>query len=143
MPNPTADLPAAATTIRSLWDDVCAWWQRTHELDTLDAREIEMLAHDIGMEPSEFLALARGQGGDAALLFKRLEALKISPDEIRAVSNLLLADLQRTCTQCTERGRCKSDFKERPLAEEWKYYCPNSDALASLQTFLKKSGPVA
>lgn len=131
------DTRAQAATVqaglRAIWDDLCNWWQRTHELDALDPHEIETLAHDVGMQPPEFLDFARGDGGRSALLFRRLEVLSVTPDQIRGLSNLLLADLQRTCARCSNKGRCRSDFQERPKSDEWRYYCPNVDTLEVVQ----------
>src|SRR5687768_4150535 len=67
-----------------------------------------------------------------ALLERRLASLHLNPEEIRKISPLLLADLQRTCAHCSDKKRCLHDFKVSANPEGWESYCPNAGTLKTL-----------
>lgn len=114
------------------WHQVRDNWHRMHELDNLSSHEIERMAHDLGLGADEFVDIVREPGGKELLLDKRLEALKLDPEDIRKLSPLLLADLQRTCARCGEKKRCAADFKAGGNPD-WEAYCPNAGTLHAIR----------
>ena len=107
-------------------------WARMAELRELPPGELERVAADFGVTSAELLAASSRQQDAQGLLERRLAALKLDPEEIRKLSPLLLRDLQRTCSMCPERQRCKDDMELSPLAPGWESYCPNSGTLRTL-----------
>ena len=114
------------------WRESRATWQRIHELELLSDVDIARMARDIGVTPDEFLRLVSQPNGSAALLERRLAALDLNSEDIREISTLLFADLQRTCALCAEKGRCEHDLDYRPESREWESYCPNAGTLKTL-----------
>jgi len=114
------------------WRDARQSWMRLHEMDRLSPDEIDRMARDVGLTSADFLRVASQPGGSADLLERRLAALKLDPEDIRKLSPLLLADLQRTCACCAEKKRCADDMAEDPIAPGWESYCPNSGTLRTL-----------
>ena len=114
------------------WYGVRDSWQRMHELEMLSDHEIERMAKDIGVRPEELVRMMAEPNSTALLLERRLAALSLDPEDIRRLSPLLLADLQRTCALCDEKRRCRQDLDADPAAPGWESYCPNSGTLRTL-----------
>jgi hypothetical protein len=114
------------------WHGVRDNWQRMHELDLLSEHEVERMAHDMGVTADQLVAMSRESNGTQLLLERRLASLHLNAEEIRKISPLLLADLQRTCAHCSEKKRCLHDFKVSETHEGWESYCPNAGTLKTL-----------
>jgi hypothetical protein len=67
-----------------------------------------------------------------ALLDQRLHSLSVDQDKLREACPDVLANLFTTCSQCGEKERCASDFKDREFPAGWDSYCPNSGTLKTL-----------
>ena len=131
MPEP----PTHATLLQralTWWGEARDRWRGIERIHTLSAGEIERLAQDVGLTPIEFLKLACRPDGTALLIDRRLAMLHLDPDGIRALSPLLLADLQRTCALCPENRRCAEDLATDPWSVGFIDYCPNTHTLADL-----------
>jgi len=94
--------------------------------------EIERMARDIRMSPSEFRAAASRGPKSANLLMRRMAALDLDPNEVGRIEPAAFRDLQRVCTLCKSRRRCARDFARNAPTSAWDRYCPNSDTLAAL-----------
>lgn len=123
----------------SMFSRVLDWWSSTRdrwahmaELQRLPHDELERVACDFGVTPSELLAAAGQPDMTHELLDRRLAALGLSEQEIWRLSPMLLRDLQRTCAGCPDRQQCKDDMKISPLEPGWESYCPNSGTLRTL-----------
>ena len=114
------------------WGNSRIRWARLQEIDLLSPDEIAWMAQDIGLAIDEFLRVVRQPSGVPGLLERRLAALELHPEDIRKLSPLLLADLQRTCACCSEKNRCADDMAEDPNLAGWESYCPNSGTLRTL-----------
>lgn len=124
---------------RSTMCRVLDWWNATRDrwagmaqLRAMPADELERVAADFGMSSAELLEASERPGGTLELLERRLAGLHLDPEEIWKLSPMLLRDLQRTCSKCSERSRCRSDMAVSPLAPGWESYCPNSGTLRTL-----------
>jgi uncharacterized protein YjiS (DUF1127 family) len=142
--------PRPITWLAHQWKD----WQRRRraiaEMARCTSGEREHLARDIGVSDADFCVLARKPADASALLTQRLDQLQLKPDDIRAVEPLVLRDLQRVCSLCASKRKCRHDFATRPWSRAWKGYCPNAVTLDALlaersrgKTFRDDSGSAA
>jgi hypothetical protein len=103
-----------------------------NELSSLDPKELERVAAELGMSSGTLEDLV-ARGPDAAVhLFERLAALGLSQTEVERAAQGVLRDLQRTCACCDEKGRCEKDLRNDPAGAVWKNYCPNAATLDAL-----------
>jgi hypothetical protein len=112
-----------------------SWRARNKSLADLTAcgdTEVARIAADVGLAPTELLALAAHDGHDADLLRERLAALQIDPEVVAKREPLLMREMQRLCTFCESKGRCTDDLMRDPKHPAWRDYCPNARELTSL-----------
>jgi hypothetical protein len=127
----------ARTEHNSLFARVAAWWgglrRRRIDLRQLEnSGEIESIAADAGLSTSELRRLVGG-GSDAAELKRRMAALGIDPERFFRNEPAVARDLQRACSLCTSKRRCRHDLTARPGDPRWQEYCPNSHTLNALR----------
>ena len=73
------------------------------ELAHCGAEEVAHIAHDLGMGPAEFTALAQ-RGPDAANQLPRLlRALGVDPKELASVDPATMRAMERICITCGQR----------------------------------------
>ncbi len=119
-------------SVQSLLSRVGDWWRRQNELSGLDSKELERVAHELGMSASALEDLV-ARGPDAAShLYERMHALGLSKADVERAAMDVLRDLQRTCACCNEKGRCEKDLLDRPDDPVWRNYCPNAATLDTL-----------
>jgi uncharacterized protein YjiS (DUF1127 family) len=122
----------ALSALADWWHELRERRARIAEIESLDPSDLARMAEDVGLSAAELKRLAAEPCYAAELLDRRLDALGLSKDEIRSISPLLLTDLQRSCSHCTDKRRCADDLAEDPQAPGWESYCPNSGTLRSL-----------
>ena len=94
--------------------------------------EIERIARDVRMSPTELRAVAK-QGPEAAnLLLERMAVLDLDPAEVAQVGPETFRDLQRVCSLCESKRRCMRDLAHDAAAPQWQDYCPNAQTLMAL-----------
>jgi hypothetical protein len=122
--------------IESLLGRVRDWWSRQNELSSLDSKELERVAGELGMSAGTLEDLVARSPDSAARLYERVRALGLSETDVEQAAQGVLRDLQRTCACCSEKGRCEKDLPDRPDSAVWKSYCSNAatlDAFARLK----------
>jgi hypothetical protein len=128
---PTADESFANMLVRR-WH---AWKERRDNLAALEScgrGEAGRMAHDLSLSTGELRSLAR-RGTDAAdLLYRRMDGLALDRDAIEHREPLALRDMQRICSLCDDKRRCRRDFARGADASAWHSYCPNDDTLDAL-----------
>lgn len=124
---------------RSALQQVLAWWQevrerraRINEMADMPPEELVRMADDVGLPVEDLVRIAGEPVYMAELLKRRMAALGIDEGDVRALSPLLLRDLQRTCACCTDKQRCVGDMAADINAPGWESYCPNAGTLRSL-----------
>ena len=127
------------TRRRSLGELVADWWhdwrQRaasSSELGACDEHDVDRMAHDAGLTTYELQRLVHRGSHGADLLLCRMAALGLDPKEVDEVDRATFLDLQRVCTNCDPKGRCKRDLAKRPGDAGWEDYCPNVATLKML-----------
>jgi hypothetical protein len=98
-------------------DAIARWWRNWNtaratlaNLDYCGAEETKRMASDLGMTPPELRALAGKWPDGADRLNHRLAALHLDRAEIRRTEPMVLADMQRVCTMCTDQRKCDHDL---------------------------------
>ena len=109
-----------------------ARWRRRRELGTMDRRELEQIAGDLGMTGGELLDLATRGPHAADELRERMRIMGLTRADAEQTAYGLMRDLERTCTYCREKGRCGKDLARRPGDPVWSSYCPNAVSLNSV-----------
>lgn len=111
-----------------------SWCARRRDLADLAAcgDDVDRMAADVGLSATELRALAAHDRHDADLLRERMAVLHLDPEVIAAKRPVVMRDLQRLCTLCTEKGRCTNDLMRDPQNPEWENYCPNAGTLHDL-----------
>ncbi len=122
------------------------WWRdwtrsATHAFDFADFSpgDIERIAQDVGLSGSDLQQLVRHNKDDAELLFRRLAVQGLDPAAIDKADHATFLDLERVCTLCACKGRCKRDLASRPDDARWEDYCPNAATLKMLDALAKSS----
>jgi Family of unknown function (DUF6455) len=109
-----------------------AFWQRrasVNEIDRLGAAETRHLARDLGLSSDELRLLAATDRSAADLLGRRMDTLGLEPAH---VDSMVMRDLQRCCSQCTDKVLCVHELEDRPRQAAWPKYCPNEQTLGAL-----------
>ena len=124
------------------------WKRRRREMAEVSCStsgERERLARDIGVSEADFCILARKPAHASALLSQRLDQLQLETADIREVEPQVLQDLQRVCSLCVRKRKCRRDLAARPWSRVWKEYCPNAFTLNALlaERARQRKGPRA
>jgi hypothetical protein len=112
-----------------------AWKERRDTLAALDGcggGEVARIAHDLSLSPGELRALARKGSDSADLLYRRMDELGLDRDSVEHAEPRTMWDLQKACSLCDSKGRCRHDFARGAGASAWQPYCPNDDMLNAL-----------
>jgi hypothetical protein len=126
------------TKNRVLLQAVKQWWRNWtgggFGLSRLEdcGEEVECIARDLTMPVSELRALASAGPEGADLLWCRMAALDLDPDEVSQVEPLALRELQRLCTKCDSHRQCVRDLARDSADPKWEDYCPNAETLKVL-----------
>jgi hypothetical protein len=102
------------------------------ELRCCGEDEVERMATDIGMSASELRRVAALGPGSADLLLRRMAALDLDRKEVSQTEPRTFQDLQRVCTMCNSKRRCKRDIGRDSDDPVWQDYCPNAATLMAL-----------
>lgn len=132
----------APSGTRKSWSMVAAvsnWWSgwRSRNSALMDlkcagADQIERMAKDVGISAPELCTLV-SRGPEAAnLLLRRMAAIDLDRTEVSRTEPATFQDLQRVCTMCDSKRRCRRDLEHDPAAPGWVDYCPNAATLKAL-----------
>ena len=115
------------------------WWRSWNgrrramaDFDSCGPAEMERIARDVGVNGADLSTLA-GKWPDAAdLLYWRMNEIKLDPMEITHADAQVMRDLQRVCTVCGSKRRCKHELANNPSDPAWQKYCSNATTLLAL-----------
>ncbi|MDX2156750.1 MAG: hypothetical protein SFW09_09585 [Hyphomicrobiaceae bacterium] len=108
-------------------------WVEGNELAALPAHELERMAHDIGLSPSDLERLADSESDATRLLYARLQSLGLTMEAIEAKGLGMRRDMERSCAFCGDRALCAHDLTERPDATDWRKVCPNNPTFEAME----------
>jgi len=123
-------------TVGPLIVAIAAWYRKwRHESETANLEtwlpgDVERIARDIGVTVADLHALERTE--QPLLLPRMLDALKIDAAELARTQPAALRDLQRVCSMCDSKRRCKSELAASDAARTYEGFCPNALTLKTL-----------
>ncbi len=131
---PTADHPQDGflSHLVARWHD---WKERRDSVAALEScgrGEVARIAHDLSLSPGELRSLARKGHDSADQLYRRMDQLGLDGDSISQSNPRAMWEMQRACSLCVSKGRCRHDFARGAAAAAWHPYCPNDDMLGAL-----------
>ncbi len=112
-----------------------AWKSRQDSLAGLEScgrTEVDRIARDLSLTTNELRTLA-GKGADAAsLLYRRMADMGLDRAELARAEPTVMWDMQKTCSLCESKKRCRHDLAQGAESSAWHAYCPNDDTLSAL-----------
>jgi hypothetical protein len=110
------------------------WKERRDSLAALEScgrGEVARIAHDLSLSPGELRSLAAKGSDSADALYRRMDDLGLDRDSVEHGDPRAMWDMQKACSLCTRKGRCRHDFARGAEASAWHPYCPNDDMLGA------------
>ncbi len=126
---------AISTSLRSVLAALMQPWRKraggkAMPPECCSAKEVHRGASDPG------LSVVRARRPDRPdLLPRRMDGLRLDPDELAAAEPALVRELQRLCAKCKAPERCARDLMDKSTDaawQEWQDYCPNANTLGML-----------
>jgi len=68
----------------------------------------------------------------ADLVLKMLVALRVDPKALENTDPHVMRDLQRLCTTCGAKKRCKHELADGTAGDHFREFCPNAFTLEAL-----------
>jgi hypothetical protein len=93
---------------------------------------VERIAKDLGLSASELRRVTKLGPGSADLLLRRMAALDLDRKEVSRTEPRTFQDLQRVCSMCNSKRRCRRDLTRDAADPVWEDYCPNAATLMAL-----------
>ena len=103
-----------------------------NDLANCGPSEIAKMARDLRISPGELAILARNGLHAADLLQELLDVLGLDKNGVENDEPLVMRDLERLCTTCREKRRCRFDLANGVIADNFRDYCPNAFTLDAL-----------
>jgi hypothetical protein len=95
--------------------------------------ETARIAHDVGVSGAAELRVLAGKWPNSAeLLSRRMQQIRLDAAHIVQVEPEVVRDLERVCTLCASKRRCRRDFAKEQSPSSWQAYCPNMMTLKAL-----------
>jgi hypothetical protein len=110
------------------------WKERRDSLAALEScgrGEVARIAHDLSLSPGELRSLAAKGSDSADPLYRRMDELGLDRCSLEHGDPRAMWDMQKACSLCTSKGRCRHDFARGAAASAWHPYCPNDDMLSA------------
>ena len=132
MNNPNRPRAALKTAAVAALKAAIAKLRDQREMDDLGQSELERLARDIGLSPTELRASAGRNGDWVRLLEQRLDQFDFNKASLERVYPKVVRDLEQTCGRCGSASRCSKDFSKSDSKDAISEYCPNTYTLQAL-----------
>jgi hypothetical protein len=130
-----AEFPVVDIIVKSIADWVNKFRDATGNaggLANCDSEEVMAIASDLGLSPYDLKSLAQKGPESIPLLRKMLVALNIDEAALIEKDPLVMRDLQRLCTQCSDQKRCRHELEAGTAAAHFHDFCPNAFTLDAL-----------
>src|SRR5262245_54386342 len=135
--------PSGGQKRRSPIKAISRWWRdwargraALSDLKCCGEIEVERIAKDVGISPSELRRLVSRGPEESDLLLLRMAALGLDRNEVSRTEPRTFQDLQRVCGMCESHRRCARDLARDSANPRWEDYCPNAVTLMALSAIL-------
>ena len=95
---------------------------------------------DAGLTDEELRVIAEKARNLEDLLPLRLAILQIDEAQLADTDPALMRQLRKSCRLCDEKSQCTWDFVGDPTNPRWEQYCPNAQALRTVQSHRSARG---
>jgi hypothetical protein len=126
-------------TLQTVLNSIAQWVTKfrnargiSSDLANCGPEEVARIARDLRVHPRELAMIAKKGPKAADLLQKLLVALGIDAKGLEHDDPLVMRDLQRLCTTCTDKRQCQFDLANGVTADNFRDYCPNAFTLDAL-----------
>jgi transcriptional regulator with XRE-family HTH domain len=114
------------------------WLKQRRELNDLmefagDPGELERVARELNVTPADLERLVRQGSKGANELPHTLTALGIDETALLRAEPALLRDMERVCSFCTHKRRCREELAAGTAATNYVEYCENADTIDTLR----------
>lgn len=127
MLQPVSKLQGMLEAVAGGWRWLREKGAHVRELDRC-GREVEWIASELGMSVAELRRTAAKGPRASREVYDRLGALGLRR---QAVDPATMRDLERVCSQCDAKRRCRSDLGRASVSIRDEY-CPNAGTLVAL-----------
>ncbi|MEJ2376453.1 MAG: hypothetical protein P8Y71_13900 [Pseudolabrys sp.] len=90
------------------------------------------MANDLQLLPAQLRGMARRGPEAADLLLVRMKALHLDAEKLAKGEPAVMHDLQRACSLCRTKRRCRRELARDPENPVWREHCLNEDTLLAL-----------
>ena len=132
--NARVDYPLVTAAISTVADWVNRYRQieRSSGLGECDAKEMARIASDLGVTADDLRRLSKTKRGSATLLRHMLTAIGIDAKALTKSDPMVMRDLERICTGCADKKRCRHELEDFSAAGHYHEFCPNAVTLDAL-----------
>ncbi|MGB3391409.1 MAG: hypothetical protein WBA88_25920 [Pseudaminobacter sp.] len=102
------------------------------EFYAIDRDEADRLLRECAMGRSDFLSSLRNPYCADDLLLPAMRSVGLDPEAHKASYPAWHRDIERTCTACENRRRCRRDVLSNRFAARHRSYCPNKDSFTEI-----------
>jgi len=132
--NPIAASSASSTLVR-----LRGWLRRVlrnqksvAELAACPPSELDRLAQDVGLSPTDLRSLSCSHPGPSDLMPRRLQQLGLDPAYVKFARTATYRDLERVCATCKASRRCARDLANGDAQAGMRGYCLNAPTIDAL-----------
>ena len=122
-------------TVEYLIDKFADWLKHRRELSEIrrmNRTDFDLIARDLRVSPDDLGRLVEAGQHSADEMPKMLKALGIDVADLARTEPLLVRDMQRVCSLCSDKAHCRAELAEGTAAQHYKDYCPNAPSIEAL-----------
>lgn len=130
---------AATDFVTTLKTRVNDWLQQRRQLreiadcEASDPADFARIAGEFSMTPETLDALVRQGTHSADELPHLLDAVGVNINDVRRHHTALLNDMERVCSFCQAKRRCRQDLASGEVAAHYGDYCANAETIGELK----------
>lgn len=102
------------------------------EFDELNAGDRNQILDDVGMGYREFARAMMAPQHAENLNVRALEAIGVDPLTFQARHPGWARDMERLCSTCPARRRCRRDLAADVFGRQYRHYCANADSIDAI-----------
>jgi hypothetical protein len=118
--------------VAEVWKRWSARRAAIREIDTLDARERDVIAAEIGVTTSMLQSLVSRDTDSSVELERLANLLRIDLQHLRRIGPSITRDMDVICSLCILKAQCRSDLDSGRARTTYVDYCPNAPTLDAL-----------